>query len=133
APFTSHPKGPTPLKSAPKAVRQKLINDSASSFARCKLWNVDKSDRRVRQAVRSSSPTRTMNGEHDPITPPARRQIAGRSASTTHLFIYPGVGHSSIGTSDCADRMVMAFLDTPTRRPDDSCSRDLTAPAFVTN
>jgi len=130
-PFNSDARVRSLLKDAPTAIRQKLISDSLNYFSECKLWNVTKSDTRVRQPVRSSIPTLVMNGEYDPITPPTWGKIVARSLSKNYYFLFPGVGHSSIGTSDCADTIVLAFLDTPTRRPNSACIQQLAAPEFV--
>ncbi len=132
-PFNSESRVKTLLKNAPDAIRQKLLDESSSFFARCKIWNVTKLDSRVRLAVKSAIPTLIMNGEYDPITPPAWGKIAARSLSKNYYFIFPGVGHSSIGTTDCADDVATTFLKTPTRRPDSSCITALPGPDFVIN
>lgn len=81
-------------------------------------------------AVVSDIPTLVTVGEYDPITPPEWALIAAETLSNHYYYEYPGVGHSAYFGGNCPARMIVAFIEDPTRAPDDSCLASMSGPDF---
>ena len=83
-------------------------------------------------AVVSDLPVMVMNGEFDPITPPAFAERAAETLSNSYLYIYPGLGHGASIAEDCPTSMMAAFISDPTTAPDDGCIAEMTGVEFIT-
>lgn len=118
------------LETAPEAIRAKLVGDAEYLFSDCEIWRVTPAGEIETMPVQSSIPTLILNGEYDPITPPAWGQIIAESLTTTYNFTFTNVGHGVINTSSCANRIVVAFLEDPTQEPNANCIRSLPPPDF---
>ncbi|MCE7946176.1 MAG: alpha/beta hydrolase [Chloroflexi bacterium CFX4] len=121
------------LRGAPEAIVGKLISDVERITEQCKIWNVPALPASFKEAVRSGVPVLVLNGEYDPITPPAWGDLAAETLSSGYSFTFPGVGHGAAATSPCADSIIAAFLDDPDSEPDGACIADLAPPRFVTD
>ena len=98
----------------------------------CQFWNVKAAAAGEQQPVVSAIPTLILEGEYDPITPPANGNLAAQTLSHSDVLLFPGTGHGvDFGPSSCPKNIVLAFLATPTRRPDSSCIASLSEPAFT--
>lgn len=80
--------------------------------------------------VRSAVPTLLLTGQLDPVTPPAEGRRASRTLSRRFFFEFPGLGHWVNPAHPCPRRIMLAFLDDPTRRPDARCLREMGPPAW---
>jgi TAP-like protein len=87
----------------------------------CAIWNVAPLGSYVDNPVVSDIPTLVMSGEMDPITPPSFGEEAAKSLSQGYAYTFPGIGHGVIGGGECPQSMMLAFLENPSQRPDDSC------------
>jgi pimeloyl-ACP methyl ester carboxylesterase len=122
------------LQDAPPELKDSLIESVRSSFEDCRLWDVKKADIRETEAVSSDIPVLLMNGTYDPITPPAWGALAAQTLSNSFNVDFVGLGHgSSVSQDQCADDVVVAFLDDPTAELDSNCTADMPGPDFVTN
>jgi pimeloyl-ACP methyl ester carboxylesterase len=87
----------------------------------CQVWDAGRAEDSANQPVFSAVPTLLMNGEFDPITPPAWGQHAAETLDNAYLYIYPGVGHGASGVEGCPQDMMITFLLNPAAAPDDAC------------
>lgn len=92
-----------------------------SFFALCEVWDVPALPDWVDEPVESDIPTLILNGEFDPITPPAYGDNVAETLVNGYSYTYPGASHGVIGAGECPIGMLLAFLDDPTVEPDSSC------------
>lgn len=97
----------------------------------CAVWQVPPALPETHAPVKSSIPTLLIVGEYDPVVAPEWSEIAARSLDTSFVYQVPGMGHSPMIQSSCGVALVTAFLDQPTRAPED-CTAALTGLPFVT-
>jgi pimeloyl-ACP methyl ester carboxylesterase len=100
-------------------------------YSTCQLWHVQPVPAVQKEPVTSSIPTLILEGEYDPITPPANGILAGRTLSRSFFFLFPGVSHGVSTTNPCPGIVGQAFLDHPTVKPDASCISSMPEPAFT--
>jgi pimeloyl-ACP methyl ester carboxylesterase len=86
----------------------------------CTYWPAGHAAPAENEPVSSGIPSLVMQGEHDPITPPAWGRHAAETLANAYLFVYPAVAHGAI-TSECARTMMLAFLNNPQAAPPDAC------------
>jgi pimeloyl-ACP methyl ester carboxylesterase len=84
-----------------------------------------------KEPVTSSIPTLILEGEYDPITPPANGILTAQTLSRSFFFLFPGVSHSVRTTNACPGIIGQAFLDHPTVKPNASCISSMPEPAFT--
>jgi pimeloyl-ACP methyl ester carboxylesterase len=113
------------LSGAPEAIRGKLISDVEHVLALCRVWDVPALPKSFKTPVRGSVPVLVLNGEFDPITPPAWGNLAAKTLSNSYVFTFRGVGHGAVDTSPCANAILTAFLDDPDSEPDGACLAEL--------
>lgn len=95
---------------------------SAEYFAAlCRTWNVPALPASIDAPVVSDIPTLIVNGQFDPVTPPAFGEWAARTLSRSFVVTIPTGGHGSALAGECAADILYAFLDNPTAQPDTSC------------
>ena len=66
-------------------------------------------------------PTLVIAGSYDAITSPQSAEAAARPIPASTLIVIPGVGHYVLPKSDCAQKVMQAFVDNPKAKPDVSC------------
>jgi pimeloyl-ACP methyl ester carboxylesterase len=93
-------------------------------FRACEFWGAGRALPNANQPVYSDLPTLLMAGEFDPITPPAWAFKAAETLENGYVFEYPGVGHGATALAGCPREMMIAFLENPYQKPDDSCVND---------
>jgi pimeloyl-ACP methyl ester carboxylesterase len=91
------------------------------AYRACQFWDAGQAETSANQPVSSAVPTLLMNGEFDPITPPAWGQHAAETLENAFVYVYPGVGHGASGVEGCPQHMMSAFLLKPDTHPDDTC------------
>jgi pimeloyl-ACP methyl ester carboxylesterase len=101
-----------------------------STLQLCRSWKVPAASVMENQAVSSDIPVLVFSGEFDPITPPAYGQEAAKTLSKSFAIEVPRAGHGSSVTEDCPRSMVLAFLDDPTQKPDETCLTEMTQARF---
>jgi pimeloyl-ACP methyl ester carboxylesterase len=77
------------------------------------------------EPVSSDVPVLILNGEFDPITPPAYGERAAETLPNSYDLTFPGYAHGAAADRGCADSLIAAFFDDPYVRPDTSCIADL--------
>jgi pimeloyl-ACP methyl ester carboxylesterase len=97
----------------------------------CQSWNVKPVSAVQKKPVTSSIPTLLMEGEYDPVTPPASGMLAAQTLSRSFFFLFPGLGHDLQTFNPCPIDIENAFLDHPTEKPDASCIGAMFEPNFT--
>ncbi len=72
------------------------------------------------EPVKSNIPSFVANGFYDPVTPPSYAEKAVEHLPNSFYVEFPNDGHSTY--SDCYFGMVKAFLDDPSKNPDNGCA-----------
>ena len=76
----------------------------------------------------STIPTLILQGEYDPVTPPANGMLAAQTLSKSYFFLFPGVGHRVASPSSCPSDITNAFWEHPAEKPDASCISSMQEP-----
>ncbi len=116
----------------PQPIRQDQLASLDGEIQGCKLWGVHTVDPSEAQPVSSSIPTLILEGEYDPVTPPANGDLAAQTLSNSYHFLFPGIGHGvmfSDGTF-CATKVTQEFWVDPASQPDASCLSGVAEPSF---
>ena len=111
-------------------IQPALLDFLLSRYSACQLWGVKPVPAVQKEPVRSSIPTLILQGEYDPVTPPANGMLAAQTLSRSFFFLFPGVGHGVSSPTGCPSNIEQAFLDHPTVRPDASCMSSMPEPSF---
>jgi len=98
----------------------------------CEMWDVGSSDSLENAPVLSDIPTLVLAGEFDPITPPSWGRLAAETLTNVDFFEFPGLGHGTSVSDDCALSIAQAFLDDPGSAPDATCINEMAGPDFIT-
>jgi pimeloyl-ACP methyl ester carboxylesterase len=96
----------------------------------CQVWGVDHLGSWVSQPVAGDIPTLLLSGEFDPTVPPSMAGVASEQLTHAYVYTLPGVGHGVLGSSDCANTMMLTFLDDPAQAPDTSCLEEMPGLVF---
>ena len=112
------------------AIADYLYVDTEAMFEICEIWGAGAAPAIETSPVRSDIPTLLLAGDYDPITPPAWAESAARYLSNSYLFIFPGVGHSVVDSGECAQALVVTFLNAPHKAPDGRCVARMSGPDF---
>ena len=104
---------------------------SDTTFDVCDSWGARVADPIENQPVESEIPTLVLNGEFDPITPPAWGKLAAGNLSNSYFFEFPGMGHGVSASGECPLSITLSFLADPSIEPDATCVAELGAPRFV--
>jgi pimeloyl-ACP methyl ester carboxylesterase len=93
----------------------------------CRLWDVKRLGSRETQPVKGDIPVLLVEGEYDPVTPPAYARSAASHLRNSHLIVFPGMGHWVTATevSTCPQSVVLEFLDNPARASASPCLKTM--------
>ncbi len=105
----------------PQSVGEFLSNSPSSVLSVCRVWDVPQLPDEVDDPVVSDIPAFVINGDLDPITPPAFAQTVAQSLTNAFYVEYPGVGHGALLGGSCPVQMARAFLNDPSQAPDAAC------------
>jgi len=83
--------------------------------------------------VSSDLPVLILNGRFDPITPPDYGFEAAKTLPNSYSFTFPNTGHGAAISSECADEIILDFLDDPEERPNGVCLQNIEPVDFVTD
>jgi pimeloyl-ACP methyl ester carboxylesterase len=78
----------------------------------CSLWEVERSSSAVHEPVRVDVPTLLITGFMDPVTPARWAHDVARHLPNAQHVVIRHMSHS-LGDSDCADRLALAFYADP--------------------
>ncbi len=91
----------------------------------CSVWNVEPLPVAAAAPVVSDIPTLVMSGQFDPNTPPMGGDIVAETLSNSYVYAFPGMTHSVLSDSLCAQSIILDFLDDPAEEPDAGCIDDM--------
>jgi pimeloyl-ACP methyl ester carboxylesterase len=114
----------------PELIRTPLTDTSINSISDCNSWDVAESGEIENQPVISDIPTLVLSGVYDPVTPYQWGEEAQSYLPNSWHYIFPNVGHGALDTQDCANLIVLSFLEQPLQQPYDSCIDGVLAPDF---
>lgn len=97
----------------------------AQQFATCELWPSGRAREIEARPVVSDIPTLIMAGNYDFQTPLSWNRSAFVNLSSSFYVQFPASSHGVIAQSQCAKDVARAFIDTPFKQPDSSCTADL--------
>ncbi len=131
-PFSTLKEAANQIADVPPSLAAALLYGIESQFTTCEYWLEQVAGDVETQPVRSDIPTLVMNGQYDPITPPAWGQAAADHLPNSFNYTFPAMGHSVIDWRDfpCPTDIALQFLANPTQEPDTSCMIRMEAPDF---
>lgn len=126
----------TPADVNVEGLPEKIAEDERTGgefFLRtCEAWNVEPLGPEVDEPVTSEIPTLLLSGQLDPITPPEYADEVASRLPNHYSVVMPWGGHGSVTSTQCADNMMLEFLDNPNQAPDSSCVNALADIEFIT-
>ncbi len=129
--FTTQHALETSVEGLPPPIQPALL-DVLSRFSICQFWGMKPVPAVQKEPVRSTIPSLILQGEYDPVTPPANGMLAAQTLSKSYFFLFPGVGHGvSSPISTCPNDITNAFWENPTEKPDASCISSMPEPVFT--
>jgi pimeloyl-ACP methyl ester carboxylesterase len=99
-------------------------------FGVCEDWPVGQTDPSFRDPLVSDIRTLILEGELDPVTPPAYGRLVAGHLSDFYYYELPGAGHDVLSAEDCALGIAADFLEKPSQAPDDSCIDEMSGVVF---
>ena len=108
-----------------------MLTSLQSNYQVCQSWNVKPVSAVQKKPITSSIPTLILEGEYDPVTPPANGMLAAQTLSRSFFVLFPGISHDLQTTNPCPIDIENAFLDHPTEKPDASCISSMQEPNFT--
>jgi pimeloyl-ACP methyl ester carboxylesterase len=97
----------------------------------CQFWKVSPLAPIHKQAVTSGTPTFIMEGEYDPVTPPANGQLTVSTLANGTLLVFPGVGHGVMYTGPCPLQIALGFFASGDKPPALDCYAQMGEPSFI--
>ncbi len=118
----------------PAAIRPDQQISMEGYIQACAIWNTPKVPQNFFQPVTSNIPTLIMEGEYDPITPPANGNLVHSELPNSFVEFFKGAGHgvflSDFQGDKCSISVVETFWDNPTTAPTLPCIAQTTEPNF---
>jgi pimeloyl-ACP methyl ester carboxylesterase len=119
------------VQGLPPQIRPALLDFGLYRFSICQFWGAKPVPAVQKEPVSGRIPTLILQGEYDPVTPPANGMLVAKTLSKSYFFLFPGVGHGVSSSSGCPDDITNAFLENPTEKPDASCISTMPEPVFT--
>ena len=110
-----------PVEGAPPILARLMKEDNVLILEVCRLWDIPKLGPEVDAPVVSDIPTLLLSGHFDPITPPVFAETVAETLSNGYAYTFPDTSHGALGTTGCADRIIIDFLNDPRVRPEAGC------------
>ncbi len=128
-PYTTQHDLETSVQGLPPPIQPALLDFGLYRFSICQFWGMKPVPAVQKEPVRSTIPTLILQGEYDPVTPPANGMLAAQTLSKSYFFLFPGVGHGvSSPTSSCPSDITNAFWENPAEKPDACCISSMQEP-----
>jgi pimeloyl-ACP methyl ester carboxylesterase len=121
----------TSVQGLPSQIQPALLDFGLYRFSICQFWGMKPVPAVQKEPVMSTIPTLILQGEYDPVTPPANGMLAAQTLSKSYFFLFPGVGHTVSSPYNCPKDVMKAFLENPTEKPDASCISRMPEPFFT--
>ncbi|WP_231513436.1 alpha/beta fold hydrolase [Mycobacterium paragordonae] len=99
-------------------------------FRECQAWGLGRSDTADTLPALSKVPTLILSGSFDSSTAPQWVREVTTGLPNSVALRFPGVGHSVIPASACAQQIMSSFLDNPRTDVDQSCIGQVAIPTF---
>jgi pimeloyl-ACP methyl ester carboxylesterase len=131
AAFTTQQDLKTSVLGLPSQVQPALLDLSMSWFSVCQFWGMKAVPAVQKEPVMSTIPTLILQGEYDPVTPPANGMLAAQTLSKRYFFLFPGVGHGVSSPYSCPNDITKAFWENTAEKPDASCISSMQEPFFT--
>ncbi len=100
------------------------------TYQGCEIWETGQADPIDNAPVASDIPTFVTTGLYDPITPPSWGEIAAAGLSNSFYMEF-FAGHGASASDDCAQTLMLAFVDDPFSEPSDACVLEMGPPDFL--
>jgi pimeloyl-ACP methyl ester carboxylesterase len=113
------------VQGLPSPLRADTLEHALNDMKICHIWHVRAVSRKEKQAVHSAIPTLILDGQYDPVTPPAYGQLVLKTLSHGFRYVFPGLAHGIRFAHSCPSSITWEFIDHPTRKPDASCISSL--------
>lgn len=97
----------------------------------CRQWGVPDLGAEIDAPVSSKVPTLLLSGQFDPITPPEFGAAVAKNLPNSYAYTFSNTGHGAFLSSQCAEAIMLNFLDNPTQSPDAFCLQQESAVTFV--
>jgi pimeloyl-ACP methyl ester carboxylesterase len=116
----------------PAAIRDGQRISLEGEIPACTAWNVGRAPASEGQPVASDIPALILEGEYDPVTPPANGDLAAQTLSHSYHYLFPATGHAVLlfNPSDCPTTVALAFWKNPAVKPDGACIAAMGEPRF---
>jgi pimeloyl-ACP methyl ester carboxylesterase len=123
----------TSVQGLPPQAQPALLDFGLLELSVCQFWGVKPVPAVQKEPVTSTIPTLILQGEYDPVTPPANGMLAAQTLRKSYFFLFPGVGHGVVASeaSNCPNDIMNAFLDNPAEKPNASCINYMFEPFFT--
>ncbi len=131
SPFASLARARALVAAAPGLARD--FSYFEADYALCAAWSDNKAPASQAEAVVSDVPALVLEGDWDPITPPAHGELTAATLGRSQRFLFPYVGHGAFFSGDCGAQLVARFVDAPAAPLDGACTAQITPPRFVTD
>jgi pimeloyl-ACP methyl ester carboxylesterase len=118
----------TSVQGLPPPIQPALLDFGLYRFSICQFWGMKPVPAVQKEPVMSTIPTLILQGEYDPVTPPANGMLAAQTLSKSYFFLFPGVGHRVASPSSCPSDITNAFWEHPAEKPDASCISSMQEP-----
>jgi len=97
----------------------------------CRQWGAPDLGAEVDAPVTSAVPSLVLSGQFDPITPPDFGSAVAQNLPNSYAYTFPNTGHGAFLSSQCADQIILDFLDSPTSTPDATCIEQESGVPFI--
>jgi len=131
--FTTQHALQTSVQGLPPQAQPALLDISLLQFSVCQVWGVKPVPAVQKEPVTSTISTLILQGEYDPVTPPANGMLAAQRLSKGYFLLFPGVGHAVLASnaSNCPTDIMNAFWDKPAEKPNANCISNMFEPFFT--
>lgn len=93
------------------------------AYTICRMWDLPAADGIEGEAVVSDAPLLIFTGAFDPITPASNGETVAMNFPNSQWVNFPAQGHDPASfVPDCANPIMLAFLDDPLAPVDASCA-----------
>jgi pimeloyl-ACP methyl ester carboxylesterase len=97
----------------------------------CESWGIPAASADFAEPVNSDLPTLLLHGQFDPRRTTADDVQVAQTLPNSYRYIVPGVGHSAVQTSPCAQSIAATFVSDPSQEPATDCLAEVHGPAWI--